>query len=202
MTDRRTFRATRAVLCALALVIGIAALAGCSSASKTSQSKTGTTAKGMLPLAISALSTTAPDGKLLVCQAYDAITPTSTPGWEYLIGSPKSGKVYAVLVMGGKSQFVEYGDAGLTAAEWKTVPSTDDWKIDSDVALEKARALYPNGKTAAAYPGFVMYLPKSEQNATNKPMTWYIQFDPATQGSAPTSTVTVDMKTGEAKFAE
>ena len=145
MTSRYTPKTLRAVL-ALALLLGAMALAACSQKPATSSTTTGATAKDNLPKAQSTLSTAAPDAKLLVAQSYDAITPTSTPGWEYLFGSPKSGKVYAVLVMGGKSQFMEYGAANLTPAQWAAVPSTDQWKIDSDVALQKALAVYPKAE--------------------------------------------------------
>jgi len=202
MRSRYTPKTLRALL-ALALLLGALALAACTQKSATSSSTTtGTTAKDNLPKAVSTLSTAAPDAKLLVAQSYDAITATSTPGWEYLFGSPKSGKVYAVLVMDGKSQFMEYGSADLTAAQWAEIPSTDEWKIDSDVAVQKALAVYPNGKNAAYYPGFVTYVPPTQKGPTSQPMTWYVRFDPASKGSAATSTVLVDMRTGAAKLAE
>jgi len=205
---RNTPKSVRMLL-ALVLLVGALALAACSSSSQTSSSSstssttapTGTTAKDLLPKAMSELSTAAPDGKLLVCQSFQPITTTSTPGWEYLVGSPKSGKVYAVLIMGGKTQFMEYGTAGLSPDQWTQIPSVDEWKIDSDVAHEKALTVYPQGKNAAYYPGFVTYVPKNQQNSNNVPMTWYVRFDPSSRGNAATDTVLVDMRTGAARLA-
>jgi hypothetical protein len=190
---------------ALALVLAIGAIAGCSSSSSTSGSSstatsTASSAKAAYNLAYAAVATTkAPDGKLLVCQAADTITPTSTPIWEFLIGSPKTNTVWAVLVQNGKADASEYGSADLSAAEWSAVPTSQAWKVDSPQARDAALKVYPNGKDAAYFMGFVTYIPKSAQaDNTSKPMTWIVSFDPASQGTAATSTVNVDMGTGVA----
>ena len=148
------------------------------------------------------LATTAPDAKLLVAQTAAPLTATSTPSWEFLIGSPKTDVIYAVMVSGGKSQSQVYGSAGLKAAEWAAVPTTDAWKIDSNVAHEKAVALNPDGKSAAYIVGFVTYIPKSAPKSSAKPMVWSVSFDPTSKGKAPTTTVDVDMSTGVASWAK
>jgi hypothetical protein len=190
---------------ALGLVLAIGLLAGCGS-SKSAESTTvkpsGQTAKEAFKVAMSTLSTAAPDGKLLVCQTVEPITATSTPIWEYLVGSPKTDVVYAVVVTSGKGEFQEYSQAGLTAEEWKLVPSMDAWKIDSPAAVSAAIGVYPQGKTAAYVPGFVTYVPKSAETSKIKQMKWIINFDPASKGSASTSTVEVDMSTGVAELAK
>ena len=184
----------------LALILALAAalLAGCSATPKAGAS----TAKAAFAVAESTLSTTAPDGKLLVAESTEPITATSTPTWQFLIGSPKTDVIYAVVVQNGQGQFQEYGKAHLSAAEWAAVPAADAWKIDSDVAHEKAVALHTNGKSAAYTLAFVTYVPKASKASRVKAMTWMVTFDPAAQSSAPTSTVTVDMKTGAAAFAK
>jgi hypothetical protein len=193
---------------ALALVLAIGAIAGCTSNNKTDSSTgeasaTAGSAKTAYGVAISSLSTKAPDGKLLVCQAADTITPTSTPVWEFLIGSPKTNAVWAVLVREGKAEASEYGSADLSADEWKAVPEESAWKVDSPQAYDSALKVYPNGKTADYFMGFVTYIPKSAQKEnTTKPMTWIVSFDPTSKGTAATSTVNVDMGTGTATLAK
>ena len=188
------------IVLALTLVLAAGTLAGCSSSSPTTSKPAGMTAKAAYSIAMTAVATTAPDGKLLVCQAADTITATSTPTWEYLIGSPKTNKVYAVLVQDGKGQASEYGSAGLSSAEWAAVPATDQWKIDSPEAHDKAVQVYPDGKDAEYFMGFVTYVPKSAAQNASKPMTWIVSFDPASlaKGHATTSTIDVDMRTGAA----
>lgn len=198
MTNSRTTRHALVGL-ALVLLLALGAIAGCT---KSSTPTTSSSAKSAFTLAMSALSTAAPDGKLLVTQAADTLTPTSTPSWEFLVGSPKTNVIYAVTVKDGKAQFQEYGTAGLSAAEWDAVPSADAWKVDSPEARAKALTIYPNGKSANYYMGFVTYVPKSAGDTTTKPMTWIVTFDPASQGSAPTTTVNVDVGTGAAAYAK
>jgi hypothetical protein len=193
---------------ALALVLAIGAIAGCTSSTKTGSSAgeasaTAGSAKAAYAVAISSLSTKAPDGKLLVCQAADTITPTSTPIWEFLIGSPKTNAVWAVLVKDGKAEASEYGSADLDAAEWSAVPAASAWKVNSPEAYDSALKVYPNGKTADYFMGFVTYIPKSAQkDNTTKAMTWIVSFDPSSKGTAATSTVSVDMSTGTATLAK
>jgi len=200
VNQKRTARHIRLGL-VLALVLALGALAGCSS-SKTAPTATTSSAQKAFAVAISSLSTTAPDGKLLVAQTAEAVTPTSTPSWEFLIGSPKTSLIYAVLVKDGKAQSSEYGDAGLSAAEWTAVPAPSAWKVDSAEAHDKAVAVYPNGKTAEYFMGFVTYVPKSATSPSAKPMTWIVSFNPTSRGTAATSTVNVDMGTGAASLAK
>jgi hypothetical protein len=167
-------RDTRVLLIALAVasLLALTVLAGCSSSPTTgTQSADTNGAKAAAAIAVSTLSTAAPDGKLLVGQSAAAITATSTPSWQFLIGSPKSDKIYAVMVSGGKGQFQEYGAAGLSADEWKQVPPLTDWKVDSTEAHTKAVAVHPSGKSAAYMMGFVTYVPKSAGSTRTKPMT-------------------------------
>ena len=191
---------------ALAPVLAAGALAGCSKASTTASSTStkpaAMTAKDAYAIALTAVTTSAPDGKLLVCQAADTLTATATPIWEYLIGSPKTNKVYAVLVQNGKAQSSEYGSAGLTAAEWSAVPGMDQWTIDSPQAHDNAVKVYPTGKDAAYFMGFVTYIPKSASANASKPMTWIVSFDPTSLANshATTSTIQVDMRTGAASI--
>ena len=187
---------------ALVLVVGVVAGCGSNAASSSSSSSTapkGATAKDAYTLAKSALSTKAPDAKLLVCQAADTISTTSTPIWEFLIGSPKTDAVWAVLVQNGKAEASDYGTADLSDAEWAQVPAESAWKVDSPAAHDAALKVYPNGAVAKYFMGFVTYIPKSAQaENTTKPMTWVVSFDPASIGNAATSTVNVDMGTGVA----
>lgn len=200
-----TIRIRIALALALVLVVGV--LAGCGSSSTADKSSTTrptstTSAKSALKIAFSAVTTAAPDGKLLVAQTAGPVTTSSTPVWEFLIGSPKTDVIYAVVVQQGKGQFEEYGKANLTAAQWGQVPAIDAWKIDSDVAHEKAVAVYANGKNAAYVAGFVTYIPKGAESKDAKAMTWTFNFDPATKGKATTSTVEVSMTSGEAILAK
>ena len=201
-------RRTSTALCAfaLALVLGIGVLAGCGSSQVPSSA--GSTpadtqpAKKAFAIAQSTLSTAAPDGKLLVAQVAGPITATTTPVWEFLIGSPKSDVIYAVSVQKDQGKFQEYGKAGLSATEWAAVPSIDNWKIDSNVAHDKAVSVYTEGKSAAYIMGFITYIPKSAKGTTAKAMTWGVSFDPSSKSKSPTSTVEVDMTTGVAAFAK
>jgi hypothetical protein len=201
-------RKTRSIIVGLAVVsmLLIGLLAGCASSTTSTSTPTApadtSTAKKAFAVAMSTLSTAAPDGKLLVLESGGAITPTSTPSWQFLIGSPKTGTIYAVNVVNGKGQFQEYGPSGLSAAEWAAVPSIDAWKIDSDAAYQKAVVVHPGGKSAPYIVGFVTYIPKSAGKTTTKAMQWLVTFDPKAQGKAPTSTVDVDVTTGAAAYAK
>jgi hypothetical protein len=190
---------------ALALVLTIGVLAGCGGTGSNGSSSTPTsafTAQHALTVAMSTLNTSAPDGKLLVAQSAGPINATTTPVWDFLIGSPKTDKIYAVQVQNGTGKFQEYGKAGLSATEWSQVPATTAWKIDSNVAHDKAVAVHTAAKNADYIMGFVTYVPASAKNETAKPMVWIVSFNPKDQGKAPTSTVTVDMNTGAAAFAK
>lgn len=201
MTQKRTAQHIRIGL-ALALVLSLGAFAGCTGAKTAGTPASSSSAKSAFALAISSLSTTAPDGKLLVGQTSEALTATSTPSWEFLIGSPKTNVIYAVQVKDGKVQSSQYGSAGLKADEWALVPAPSAWKIDSPEAHTKALTVYPNGKNAGYFMGFVTYVPKSATTASAKPMTWIVSFDPASQGQIATNTVNVDMGTGATALAK
>jgi hypothetical protein len=197
---------------ALAIVLALGTLAGCSPskpAATTPTTPTATpaptvvlTAKQAYAVAISSLSSSMPDGKLLVAQTAAPITPTSTPVWEFLIGSPKTDKIYAVMVPNGQAQSQPYGNANLKAAEWASIPTTEAWKIDSDAAVTKALAVHPNGKSAGYFMGFVTYVPKAKATSDSQTMQWIVSFDPKAQGKAPTSTVNVSLTTGVAAYAK
>ena len=186
---------------ALMLVVGLAGCSGSKSSSSAPATVAGPTAKAEVAAAQSALSTMAPDAKLLLVTTARIVTATATPVWQYLFGSPKSGKTYSVVTMGGKTLPQEYGTAGLAADEWTAIPSMDKWILDSDVAVQKARALYKSagGDDSAYIVGMVTYVPKSATKSTTKPLVWSISFDPSKRGKAPTSTVEVD-QTGVAAF--
>ena len=196
MIHARTARHAHVVLAAGALLLALAFLAGCSStpASAPVQAQT---ARAALPLAQSALTTTAPDAKLLLVQTAGAVAPTATPVWAYLFGSQKTNKTYVVYVDKGKATPAsEYGAAGLSKAEWAKVPGTDEWKVDSDAAVQKALAASGAKGTPAAYDmGFVTYVPASAGTSTIVPFVWNVSFQPGTSG-ATTSTILVDVKTG------
>jgi hypothetical protein len=153
-------------------------------------------------VAQSELTTTAPDAKLLVVQTAEATVATATPSWVYLFGSPSTGRTYAVYIVEGKSMGAqEYGSAGLTDDEWSHVPDLDAWKVDSDVAYQKAlSASGAKGDPAAYIMGLVTYMPAAE-TSTVEPFVWNVQFDPGNSG-ATTSTVEVNATTGAAAIAK
>jgi hypothetical protein len=204
MSRSTTARVTGLASAALALML-VVGLAGCSgsksSSTETPPTVTGSTAKGSLPAAQSALSTMAPDAKLLLVTTAGIVT-TAPPVWQYLFGSPKSGKTYSVNMMGGNALPQEYGSAGLTPDEWAAVPGLDKWKIDSDVAVQKARSVYTaaGGDDSAYILGMVTYVPKSATKTTSKALVWSVSFDPSKRGKAPTPTVEVNAETGVAAF--
>jgi hypothetical protein len=181
---------------AAALALALVVLPGCSG-KPAATAPQGMTAKAALPIARSALSTTAPDAKLLLVQTAQAVTPTSTPVWAYLFGSPKSDKTYVVYVDKGKaSPASEYSKAGLSKTEWAAVPGTDEWKVDSDQAYSKAfTASGGKGVPAAWGMGFVTYIPKAAGATTEKTFVWSVMFQPGASG-ATTGTIQVDAKTG------
>jgi hypothetical protein len=189
----------------LALGLTVLGASGCGSKKATTSSVPGTpkgqTAKEALPAAQSTLSTTAPDAKLLLVQTAAAVTPTSTPVWAYLFGSPKTGKLYVVRVAEGKAMpAAEYGTAkDLGTFEWDKVPGTEDWKIDSTEAYDKA---YAASGAKSAPPqwvmGFLTYVPKTEATSTATPFMWSVQFDPGSSG-ATSNVIQVNATTGATK---
>ena len=193
--------ATIVVAIALAVVL-LSMMTACGK--KSSTTATGDTAQGGIPAARSALSTMAPDAKLLLVQLAEPVTTTSTPVWAYLFGSPANDKTFVVYVNKGSAMpATEYGTAGLSADEWKTVPSDDTWKIDSDAAYDKAlKASGAKGDPAAYFMGLQTYVPESiAASSTVKPYVWYVSFDPGSSG-ATTSTIEVNAKTGATTVAK
>jgi hypothetical protein len=202
MTKMRKFRVVMILGVVVALTV-LLLVSGCGSKSSgTTTGKTGSTALGSLPVARSALSTMAPDAKLLVVQMAQGATPTETPVWAYLFGSPSSDKIFAVYTTGGKvMQAQESGTGGLTADQWKDVPGTEDWKVDSDEAYKKAVAVSgASGDPAGYFMGMLIYK-SPEDTSTVKPFVWQVFLDAGTSG-ATTSTIEVDAKTGSAAVAK
>src|SRR5450759_3388179 len=186
-TQRRARFATIAFVAVLALAVTL--LAGCSKTAGTSTPtpKSGT-ALGGLAIAKSSMTTTAPDAKLLVVQTAEAATPTSTPVWGYLFGSPANDKIWVVYVANGVSMGAqEYGTAGLSKTEWAAVPGTDGWTVDSDTAYTKALAASgAKGAPAAYMMGLLTFKPTSD-TSTVQPFVWSVQFDPGASGATTSS---------------
>ncbi len=194
MPSTRTSRPLGVALL-VAIAIAVAALAaGCVPASAPTG---GVTAKDNLALAQSAMTTVAPDAKLLVVQTVGVVeTTTQTPAWGYLFGSPKTNKLYVVAVQNGKASQQEYGTAKLTATDWAAVPTTDKWTVDSNTAHDSAAK--KAGGTAATDPyimGMVTYVPKTS-TSTAQPFVWSITFDPEKGGDTTKRTYDVNANTG------
>ncbi len=185
------------VVSVTALVLATALLSGCGQKAAPVV-EAGPTALGSLTAARSALSTSAPDAKLLLVQTVQAVESTATPVWAFLFGSPSSDKTFVVYMSGGKSMGAqEYGTADLTVEQWAKVPGVDKWKIDSDTAFENALAAGGGiGDPAAYVMGFTTFKPE-EDTSTVKPFVWTVQFDPGTS-KVTTSPIDVDATTGEA----
>jgi hypothetical protein len=200
MSRRLPTRLTVAASVAM-FMLAAGLLAGCAQTPATTAAG-GATAQAGLKAAQSALSTTAPDAKLLVVQTAQAVSPTATPVWGYLFGSPSTDKTYVVYLSNGKSMGMqEYGTSGLSAADWKKVPSSDAWKVDSDVALSKAWALTGTSGNPPAYlMGFMTFKPKTD-TSTVEPFVWSVQFDPGTSGG-PAKAYNVNATTGAASVAK
>lgn len=202
MTHARIDRIAGTIIVCLLTVALAFALAGCNDKAPDKTPQAGTAREG-LEVAQSALTTMAPDAKLLVVQTAEAVTPTATPVWTYLFGSPQTDAIFVVYVTDGKSMGAsEYGTAGLSAEEWAEVPELDAWTFDSDDAYDKAYAISGAKSTPAAYyMGFQTYVPDSfEGSMTVEPYTWYVSFDPGASG-ATTSTIAVSAE-GEASVLE
>lgn len=201
MTSWQRNRPVSIVLIVAFALVAVALLSGCGSKAKTPAAG-GATALGNLAVAQSALSTSAPDAKLLVVQTAQAVTSTATPVWAYLFGSPKSDKTYVVYISNGKTMSsAEYGNAGLTADDWAKVPGLDVWKTDSDAAYKSALGVSgAKGDPNAYMMGFVTYKPKTD-TSTIEPFTWVVSFDPGKSG-ATTKTIEVNAETGVAKVSK
>lgn len=207
MSEQRTNRIAvviAAVFLALALLV---VLPGCGDNSSDGGDNGGEskgTAIAGLDIARSALETMAPDAKLLVVQTGEAVTPTGTPVWAYLFGSPETGSTYAVYVSDGNVMGAsEYGTAGLQEDEWGNVPGTDDLQVDSDEAYQAALELSgADGEPAAYFMGLQTYVPESMATTPSvSAFTWYVSFDPGESGAS-TGTIAVDAKSGEAEIIE
>lgn len=200
MLNARTTRFATIVLAVLLALALVTVITGCGKKddSTTTATATGDSAKGQLPVAESALSTMAPDAKLLLIQTASGTPTTATPVWAYLFGSPSNNKTYAVYVSDGQVMAAsEYGVLELAKEEWASVPDADAMKVDSDEAYTKALAASgAKGDPNAYMMGIMVYKPK-EDTSTIKPMVWQVQFDPGESG-ATTSTIEVDAKTGAA----
>jgi hypothetical protein len=195
MTTERRYRLA-AIVSVVAFSLAVTALAGCAQTSAVPAA--GPTALGSLAAARSGVSTTAPDAKLLLVQTAQAVSPTGTPIWGFLFGSPTTDKVYMVFVAGGRSMGAqEYGKAGLSASEWTNVPSADAWKVDSDKAFAKALSI--SGATGAPKSylmGLITYKPRTD-TSTVEPFVWNVRMDPGTSG-ATKKTIEVNAMTGAA----
>lgn len=187
---------------AVALVTVAVFAGGCSKKADVTPAPAGSSAIGSIEAARAALSTTAPDAKLLFVQTAQAATATGTPVWAYLFGSPKSGSMYVVYTLSGKVMGQqEYGASGLTDAEWAKVPGTDAWKIDSADAYKKALAKSGAKGDPNAYMMALMVYKPTTDTSTVEPFVWRVQFDPGKSG-ATTQTILVDAKTGAAQIAK
>lgn len=200
MNHLSTARLSRAALVLLLALAVAGVMTGCNK--KDADAPTGAkTAKGSVAVAQSALSTTAPDAKLLLVQTANVVTATSTPVWQYLFGSPKDGSIFAVTVADGKVVSTQpYGSAGMDAVEWDAVPSADEWKTDSDAAYKSALAFNKENNDKMPWAmGFVTYVPKSAQTSTTiDAFVWSVSFDPMGTLGAPPAAINVDAKTGVA----
>lgn len=196
-TGRAAMLAKMALVTVFVLVFA-AAIVGCGD--KSDQRKD--TALGTLSGARSALSTMAPDAKLLVVQTANVASATSTPVWAYLFGSPDTNATYIVFMQEGEATPYEYGEASLTATQWADVPSTDEIEIDSDEAHElAAKELSGADADAPWVMGLVTYLPGAEQSGV-KQMSWSVTFNPEAAEEADIKVFEVDARTGKVTVPE
>ena len=158
------------------------------------------TAQGHYNAAEKAMKAVEPDVVCIVAQTPDVISAIPSPEWVYLFASKKTNKGYVVTISKGESDKpLEVSSEALQADDWAKVPPISDWKIDSDVALEKASAAYrqrfaaePPVKYGMSMPAF-MSDSAANKSGGFKSMVWTVMFDP--EGSA--RPIQVDAKTGE-----
>jgi hypothetical protein len=185
-----------AVVVLLALVTA-AALTGCNKAPVDTEASSAT-AKGSVDTARSALSTMAPDAKLLVAETAAPVVPDSAPQWSYVFGSPKTGDLYGVVVADKTvARAGKLGKGPLAADEWKSVPGLDEWKVDSDEAYGKALAANGTDTNLSSYT-MVMetYVPRSVAGTvTTKPFVWNVYLQEGSRETPP-KVYRVDAKTG------
>lgn len=187
------------VLAVVALVAAVAAgvvILGGHSASTTASDSS--TAMGSYDVAQSALTTAAPDAKLLVVQMLQSVNATGTPYWAYLFGSPSTDMGYLVYATAGSVMtWSEYGSLGLSAAEWAKVPDVKGVKIDSDEAYSKALAVSGATGTPNGYFMGLMTYKSAEDTSTVDPFQWNVWFEPGSSG-ATSNLILVDAKSGKA----
>ena len=183
-------------LMALGLLF-VLVLSGCGGGGNSNSAASVGSAKSGLSAAESALSTLAPDAKLLVIQTATTVSGAEQPIWAYVFGSPKTGKVYTVLLTEDKVMHAnESGEAKLSADEWAAIPGADSIKIDSQEAYDKALAESGIEGTPSSYTMLVeTHVPKSAEGSNTKALTWYVSFEAS--GGQMSDIYRVDAKTGE-----
>lgn len=199
----RAKRLSALALALLAVAMLALTLVGCGDKPAEEPAAAASTAKASFEIARSSLETTAPDAKLLVVQTAQSTTPTSSPVWAYLFGSPKTSKTYLVYVADGKSMGAsEYGTADLTEKDWAQVPDTTSWKTDSDAAYKAALEVSGASGAPASYSmGFQTFVPPGAGADAGDAFVWYVVFEPGAS-DATTATVEVDVETGKATVAK
>lgn len=201
MHHRPHVRLALALGVVFAAVFSLALITGCSSPAKSGTANA-TTVLGNLPVARSALSTAAPDARLLVAQTASSATPTDTPVWAYLFGSPSTDDIYLVYASGGTvMSWQKYGTAGLSAEQWAEVPEKVTWTVDSDDAYKKALEVSGAEGDPNAYMMGILAYKTAEDTSAVEPGVWNVWYDPGTSG-ATTSLILVDAKTGDASVSK
>jgi hypothetical protein len=193
--QRRTLSVLVILIVALALVAGL--LVGCGK-NPGAGAKVGSTALDNLSVARSALSTVAPDAKLLVARLATDTVPGAAEVWGYYFGSPATDEGYFVHLANGLSMgWQDDGRVGLTPGEWAAVPGTDAWKVDSDVAYAKAVAASGLSTSPAGYMMGLETYKFSDDTSTVEPFVWRVLLYPAASAEA-TIHVDVNATTGAA----
>lgn len=200
--ERRTRPAV--VISVMALALAVALLPGCGTKGDTvpktgSVPKTGPTALDNLGTARSALSTMAPDARLLTVRlAGDTLSVGQIPVWVYFFGSPSTDKGYIVGATDGLSMGArEVRTVGLSSSDWAAVPGTGSWKIDSDVAYTKALEVSGLSDRPKGYMMGVKTYRFSTDTSTVEPFVWRVLLYPGVSGET-TIHVDVNATTGEA----
>lgn len=199
MTRSGIGRPVRTIL-ALSTIALLFAVAACSGEAEEPID----TASSNLSTAESALTTMAPDARLLVVGG--DVTPASgtTPVWTYLFGAPDTGQMYSVSISNGNSMgATDIGVSPLAEDEWDAVPANGSWTLDSDEALEKALEFAGLEEAPSTYSMLLnSYVP--EASVSERPaeaMVWYVSFGADESGEAG-RVVAIDATTGEARFAD
>jgi hypothetical protein len=187
------------VMLAVALALAAALLPGCAT---TLPVKMGPTALENLSVARSALSTTAPDAKLMSVRTYQPTAAAEPPAWIFLFGSPAMNTLFRVYVTNGKLVFVQNaGGVGLASSAWASVPGTDVWTVDSDAAYARAVAASKAGGTPASYVMGFETIKSSMDASAPQPYVWRVTlYSGATNTTM--STVDVNATTGAASIVK